>query len=341
MGASHSFTHTKTYIYIETMRTTVLASSLAAPAAVATAYAGFNYGATDLSGATRGQSSYEEEFNAAKNLPGTNGAFSSARLYTSLQGDSTDPIEAIAAAVNTETSLLLGIWVSGNPNVDNEINAIKAAVDAHGDALVNLVAGISVGSEDVYRITDLGVASGAGPGVSPQGIADYVNQVRSGLEGTPLSGKPVGHVDTYNTFANSSGWMAPVIEAVDFIGMNGFPYFEDTKPNSIEKATRLSGPTMKLWSRRRMARRSGLLRLAGHHRARSLVRQRLPSRTPRRTLARSTARFRRAASISGGTHSRTATRTPVCPASVLRHPVAIRPSTICPARKKRCRLYMV
>jgi len=216
------------------MRTTVLASSLAAPAAVAAAYAGFNYGATDLSGATRGQSSYEEEFNAAKNLPGTNGAFSSARLYTSLQGDSTDPIEAIAAAVNTETSLLLGIWVSGNPNVDNEINAIKAAVDAHGDALVNLVAGISVGSEDVYRITDLGVASGAGPGVSPQGIADYVNQVRSGLEGTPLSGKPVGHVDTYNTFANSSGWMAPVIEAVDFIGMNGFPYFEDTKPNSIE-----------------------------------------------------------------------------------------------------------
>ncbi|ETN38562.1 uncharacterized protein HMPREF1541_06598 [Cyphellophora europaea CBS 101466] len=214
------------------MKTTGVLATLAAPALAA--YKGFNYGALDLSGATRNQASFETEFNVAKNLAGTNGAFTSARLYTSLQGTSTAPIEAIAAAVNTETSLLLGIWISGNPNVDNEVNAIKAAIDAHGSAFTDLVAGISVGNEDVYRITDLGIASNAGPGVTPQGVADYVNQVRSGLAGTALEGKPIGHVDTYNTFSNSSGWMAPVIEAVDFIGMNGFPYFEDTKPNGIE-----------------------------------------------------------------------------------------------------------
>lgn len=214
------------------MRSTILA----ALATTAFAYRGFNYGALDLSGATRNQASFEEEFNAARNLPGTNGAFTSARLYTSLQGTSTDPIEAFTAAVNTDTSLLLGIWISGNPNIQNEVNAILAAVNQHGSAFTDLVAGISVGSEDAYRVTSLGVASGAGPGVSPQGIADYVNQVRSGLAGSPLAGKPIGHVDTYNTYANSSGWMGPVIEAVDFIGMNAFPYFEDTKPNSIENA---------------------------------------------------------------------------------------------------------
>lgn len=212
------------------MRSTILASL----ATTALAYRGFNYGALDLSGATRNQASFEEEFRAAANLPGTNGAFTSARLYTSLQGATTNPIEAFAAAVNTDTSLLLGIWTSGSPNIQNEINAILAAVEQHGSAFTDLVAGISVGSEDVYRVTDLGVASGAGPGVTPQGIADYVNQVRSALAGSPLEGKPIGHVDTYNTYANSSGWMAPVIEAVDFIGMNAFPYFEATKPNSID-----------------------------------------------------------------------------------------------------------
>lgn len=212
------------------MRTAILA----ALASTALAYRGFNYGALDLSGATRQQAAFEEEFRAAQNLEGTDGAFTSARLYTSLQGTTTDPIEAFAAAVNTNTSLLLGIWISGDANIDNEVNAIKAAADQHGSAFVDLVAGISVGSEDAYRITDLGVASGAGPGVTPQGIADYVNQVRSGLAGSPLEEKPIGHVDTYNTFSNSSGWMDPVIEAVDFIGMNAFPYFEDTKPNGIE-----------------------------------------------------------------------------------------------------------
>lgn len=212
------------------MRSAVLATL----AATAAAYRGFNYGAVDLSGATRNQASFEEEFTAAKNLAGTNGAFTSARLYTSLQGTSQDPIEAFAAAVNTQTSLLLGIWISGSPDVNVEVNAIKAAAEQHGSAFVDLVAGISVGSEDAYRVTSLGLASGAGPGVDPQGIAGYVNQVRSALEGTALAGKPVGHVDTYNTYSNSSGWMAPVIEAVDFIGMNAFPYFEDTKPNSIE-----------------------------------------------------------------------------------------------------------
>lgn len=214
------------------MRTSLF--TILATATTALAYRGFNYGALDLSGAVRDQAAFEAAFNAAKSLPGTNGEFSSARLYTSLQGDTGSPISAFAAAVNTQTSLLLGIWISGNPDISTEVNAIRAAAEQHGSAFTDLVAGISVGSEDVYRVTPLGVSSNAGPGVDPQGVANYVNQVRSALAGSGLEGKPIGHVDTYNTYSNTSNWMAPVIEAVDFIGMNAFPYFEDTKPNAIE-----------------------------------------------------------------------------------------------------------
>ncbi|KPI39745.1 putative glucan endo-1,3-beta-glucosidase eglC [Cyphellophora attinorum] len=218
------------------MRTSVLAG-LAAALPSTFAYHGFNYGATNLDGSVRVQSDYEAQFNAAKSLAGTNGQFTSARLYTSVQGTTGGPNSAFAAAVNTQTSLLLGIWISGNPNIQTEIDAILSAASSQGSAFTDLVAGISVGSEDAYRVTDLGIASGAGPGVDPQGIANYISQVRSGLSGnSALAGKPIGHVDTYNTYANSSNWMAPVVEASDFIGMNAFPYFESTKANGIENA---------------------------------------------------------------------------------------------------------
>lgn len=46
------------------------------------AYQGFNYGATWPDGRGKTQADYEAEFTAQKNLPNTNGAFSSARLYT-------------------------------------------------------------------------------------------------------------------------------------------------------------------------------------------------------------------------------------------------------------------
>jgi glucan endo-1,3-beta-D-glucosidase len=213
--------------------TSLIALAATVPTALA-AYKGFNYGANDLSGAPKSVSTWEGEFTSAKSLDGVLVPFNSARLYTSIQpGTTNSPINAFEAAVNTGTSLLLGVWASaGSAQVDNEIAAIQAAISAHGEALTSLIAGISVGSEDVYRITPLGVASNAGTGADPATIAGYVSRVRSALN----LGKPVGHVDTYNVWSNSSGWMNNVIGAVDFIGMNAFPYFEDTKPNSIGNA---------------------------------------------------------------------------------------------------------
>ena len=61
--------------------TKVLALAAAVSQAQAT-YMGFNYGATFTNGAIKQQADYEAEFSAAAALAGTNGAFSSARIYT-------------------------------------------------------------------------------------------------------------------------------------------------------------------------------------------------------------------------------------------------------------------
>ena len=184
------------------------ASSVAALAAtipsVLAGYKGFNYGALDLNGAAKSVEKWEGEFNSAKSLDGVLVPFSAARLYTSIQPDTANsPINAIEAAVSTGTKLLLGIWASaGTAQIDNELAAIQAAITRYGEAFTSLIVGISVGSEDIYRITPLGVASMAGTGADPATIASYVSRVKSALN----LGKPVGHVDTYNIWSNSSGW---------------------------------------------------------------------------------------------------------------------------------------
>jgi glucan endo-1,3-beta-D-glucosidase len=66
------------------MRTSTFLSIAAALASSvsATVYQGFNYGSTFTDGSAKTQSDFEAEFKSAKNLVGTSGAFTSARLYT-------------------------------------------------------------------------------------------------------------------------------------------------------------------------------------------------------------------------------------------------------------------
>lgn len=67
----------------------------------------------DLDGSPRTLQDFTDQFNAARELPGTNGQFTAARLFTMIQaGTSGDLIAAIQAAVDTNTSLLLGLWGS-------------------------------------------------------------------------------------------------------------------------------------------------------------------------------------------------------------------------------------
>ncbi|KAK5943571.1 hypothetical protein PMZ80_004579 [Knufia obscura] len=208
---------------------------LALVATTLAAEKGFNYGATFSDGTIKHQADFEGEFNSAKNMVGN--SFPSARLYTMIQGDTNGVIEAIPAAISTKTTLLLGLWASGGVDGFNaEVQHLADAVNQYGTAFTDLVVGISVGSEDVYRTTDLGIASNAGPGVAPNDLVNYVNQVKSAISGTGLSGKPVGHVDTYNTWTNTS-YTAGLTAAVDFIGVDAYPYYESSKvTNGIENA---------------------------------------------------------------------------------------------------------
>ena len=60
-----------------------IAASFSA-ASAAGAIQGFNYGATNSANAPLVQSDFQSQMSAAKQLPGTNGAFTAARLYTSI-----------------------------------------------------------------------------------------------------------------------------------------------------------------------------------------------------------------------------------------------------------------
>lgn len=219
-----------------------LFTSLLASAAVVSGvcaqngYVGFNYGAFFLDQRAKQLNDFQYEFNAAKQLPGTNGRFTSARLFTTIQhGTTNSPIEAIQAAINTQTTLLLGLWASaGQGTIDNEIAALTAAAQQYGSAFADLVVGISVGSEDLYRITPTGIENESGPGANPDQLVNYIRQVRAAIQNTALAGKPIGHVDTWTAYVNESN--SGVVAELDWVGVDAYPYFQTTMANSIGNA---------------------------------------------------------------------------------------------------------
>ncbi|TEA20784.1 putative glucan endo-1,3-beta-glucosidase eglC [Colletotrichum sidae] len=217
------------------MRSLSLTALLCA-ASTASAFQGFNYGSTFTDGRVKTQTDFESEFKTAASLEGTNGAFTSARLYTMVQGGSTnDPISAIPAAISTKTTLLLGLWASaGDAAFANELEALKKTLAQYGPQLNGLIAGISVGSEDLYRKSPTGIANKEFAGADPDTLVSYFSQVREIVRGSALGNVPIGHVDTWTAWVN--GTNKAVIDASDWIGIDAYPYFEDTKPNDISDA---------------------------------------------------------------------------------------------------------
>ncbi|EKD14783.1 uncharacterized protein L3040_003997 [Drepanopeziza brunnea f. sp. 'multigermtubi'] len=213
-----------------------LATSVSVAAAI---NRGFNYGAVTWEGVAKDEAAFTAEFSAAKALPDTDGAFSSARLYTMVQSGTTkDVISAIPAAIATDTRLFLGLWAStGQATIDNEIAALQAAITQYGDEFTSRINGISVGSEDMYRISRTGLQNDPnGVGASPSEVASYIRQVKQAIAAAGLN-VPVGHVDTWEVWQNGSN--AEVIAESDFLGMNTFPYFQFTLENNIENGPRL------------------------------------------------------------------------------------------------------
>lgn len=175
------------------------------------AFQGFNYGSTNTDSSPVTLEQYTNDFTTAKALAGTNDAFTSARLYTCVQAGTTNtPSEAFLAAVNTNTSLLLGLWASaaedsiGQENINNEIAALTTFLQgSNGAALAKLIVGISVGSEDLYRISPTGIINKSGYGASPDDISNYISQVKTAIASTAAKGALVGHVDTWTAWVRT------------------------------------------------------------------------------------------------------------------------------------------
>ncbi|RMZ86456.1 hypothetical protein DV736_g6324, partial [Chaetothyriales sp. CBS 134916] len=166
---------------------------------------GFNLGANLPSGACRAQSDWEFAFSKLANYPGE---FKNVRLYAS--SDCNTLANAVPAAINTGTSLLVGIWTEDSDHYNAEKQALLEAIQQYGS---DWILAVSVGSEDLYRgDTDANT------------LASQVHDVRGMLWGLGASDKTVGHVDTWTAWVDSAN--TPVIDAVDWIGNDAYPYFQ-------------------------------------------------------------------------------------------------------------------
>lgn len=166
--------------------------------------------------------------------------YSSARLYTMIQdGTANTVISAIPAAIKTNTTLLLGLWASENQEAfNNELTALKTAISQFGSqGLADLTVGISVGSEDLYRISEIGIKQKSGYGQTADVLVNYISQVREVVKDTVLANVPIGHVDTWNAFTNTSN--SAILDAVDFFGLDEYPFYQDGEGNSIDNASDL------------------------------------------------------------------------------------------------------
>lgn len=121
--------------------------------------------------------------------------------------------------------------------MNNEIAALRNAVNQFGERFCSLVAGISVGSEDLYRNSPQGIAAGSYVGAEPAKIAEYITRTRQSLADTCLARAPIGHVDTWTAWVNNSN--QAVINGCDWIGMDAYPYFEETHANAIAAGAQL------------------------------------------------------------------------------------------------------
>jgi glucan endo-1,3-beta-D-glucosidase len=199
---------------------------------------GFNSGATDDQGKAKTQADFEKEFKTAQNLKGAPGKFNTIRLYSNVQAGTTDtPIAAFPAAIATNSKLLRGVWASGTDSIDNELKALSSAVEEYGTKLTDLIVGLSIGSEDLYRVSEPGIRNKSGVGSSAETIVKFIKDARKKLEGTPLSGVKITHVDTWTAWVNESN--KAVIDEIDFLAVNAFPFYESELDNDIKNAGQL------------------------------------------------------------------------------------------------------
>ncbi|USP77837.1 glycoside hydrolase family 17 protein [Curvularia clavata] len=201
-------------------------------------YTGFNYGAFwTVEANVKKKADFLDGFSLAKSL-NADIPFDSARLFTcKAAGTLNEPTEAFDAAVESNTNLLLGFWItpgkkgdSPDENVKNEMAALEKGFKKHGQALSDLIIGLAVGSEDIYRAEEAGEL-----GVTAQVVGQTIAQVKESIAESSfaeyMKDKPIGHVDTAKY---------AVVDNADFIGMTAYPYWNKDSINMANTSFHLS-----------------------------------------------------------------------------------------------------
>lgn len=186
--------------------TSTLAAVAAATLPFTTAFTkGFNVAANNPDGSCKTTAQWTTAFKKLQALPQK---ISTVRVYAS--SDCNTLANAVPAAISTKTKILVGIWAEDSTHYTNEKNALEAAINAHGTSWMMAV---SVGSEDLYR-----------GDTSASTLANQIYDVRGMVH--QWAQVPVGHVDTWTAWVDGAN--SAVVTACDFIGMDGYPYFQNT-----------------------------------------------------------------------------------------------------------------
>lgn len=180
---------------------------------------GFNAQAQLANGACKSQADWENDFKLMKSLTG----FTSLRVYASSDCDTL--ARAVPAALNTGGQILVGVWTEDAAHFDREKQALLAAVRQYG---FGWIVAVSVGSEDLYR-KDTTANTLAGQVYDVRGMLSTVSGYSTNVQ--------VGHVDTWTAWVDPASEV--LVRACDFVGTNGFPYFQNTQNNNIDQAYNL------------------------------------------------------------------------------------------------------
>jgi len=83
-------------------------------------------------------------------------------------------------------------------------------------------------------VSEPGIRNKSGVGNNAENIVKFIKDTRNKLKGGPLANIKVTHVDTWTAWVNSSN--KAVIDEVDFLAVNAFPFYEAERDNQISAA---------------------------------------------------------------------------------------------------------
>jgi exo-beta-1,3-glucanase (GH17 family) len=188
-----------------------VATLLTLLSAASAAYTGYNLDAEKADGSCKAPADWAADFAAIKSWPNPTKGPLAVRVFAS--SDCNTIANIAQPAKDAGIKVFAGVWAAeSDGHFAREKNALDAALKQYG---CEWLAGVSVGSEDLYRKE-----------IPAARLAEQINDVR-GLVRKYASVCPflgVTHTDTWTAWVDPAN--APVIKAADFIVVNAFPYWQ-------------------------------------------------------------------------------------------------------------------